>query len=269
MNSKEKLQSGTSTLNGEVGKETNVTENWTSDDSSSPTPTDTKSQTVITFQPGDPENPYNWPTKKKMVVVLVVLNTIFNASISSALPSGGIAFIANYFHITSEEQLVLPVSVYLVGYCFGPLAWGPLSETFGRKAVMVPAFGMFLLFSMACALAPNWPALIVFRFFVGLGAACAISVVGGVYADIFDDPVSRGRAMAAFMAVRLHFTMVINLWQPLTAYREILLDPSSDPSSAVSCRPSAGDGASGSRSSTQEYHSRHLSFCPRLMARFF
>jgi MFS family permease len=41
----------------------------------------------------------------------------------------------------------------------------------------------------------------MFRFFVGIGAACAISIVGGVYADIYDDPVSRGRAMATFMVV--------------------------------------------------------------------
>ncbi len=116
------------------------------------------------------------------------------------MPSGGIAWISDYFHITNAEQQFLPISLYLVGYCFGPLAWGPLSETYGRKAVMIPAFCIFSLFTMACALAPNYPALIFFRFMVGLGAACAISIIGGVYADIYNDPVSRGRAMAAFMA---------------------------------------------------------------------
>jgi MFS family permease len=132
---------------------------------------------------------------------------VFNASISSALPSGGVAFIADYFHIHNEEQLVLPVSVYLVGYCCGPLAWGPLSETYGRKAVMIPAFCIFTIFTMACALAPTYPALCVFRFFVGIGAACAISIVGGVYADIYNDPVARGRAMSTFMVVSLQLSL--------------------------------------------------------------
>ena len=68
---------------------------------------------------------------------------------------------------------------------------------------MIPAFCIFTVFTMACALAPNYPALVFFRFMVGLGAACAVSIVGGLYADIYNDPVSRGRAMAAFMAVSL------------------------------------------------------------------
>ena len=59
---------------------------------------------------------------------------------------------------------------------------------------------MFSAFTLACALSPSFAALCVFRLFVGLGAACAITVVGGVFADIFGSPVSRGRAMAAFMA---------------------------------------------------------------------
>jgi MFS family permease len=54
---------------------------------------------------------------------------------------------------------------------------------------------------MACALTPSYAALCAFRFFVGIGAACAISIVGGVYADTYDDPVSRGRSMATFMVV--------------------------------------------------------------------
>lgn len=54
---------------------------------------------------------------------------------------------------------------------------------------------------MACALAPSWPAFIVFRFFTGVFASAPIAIVAGIFADIYDDPVSRGRAMAVFMAV--------------------------------------------------------------------
>ena len=77
------------------------------------------------------------PQKRKLTILLVVLNTVFNASISSALPSGAIGPISRAFDVYNEEQLFVPISAYLVGYCFGPLFWGPLSETFGRKTVMV------------------------------------------------------------------------------------------------------------------------------------
>ena len=54
---------------------------------------------------------------------------------------------------------------------------------------------------MACALAPNWPAFLVFRLICGINASCAITVVGGLYADVFGDPVMRGRAMAMVIFV--------------------------------------------------------------------
>lgn len=103
----------------------------------------------------------------------------------------------------NEEQLVLPISLFLVGYILGPIFFGPLSETYGRRPVMVLSFVVFTLFTMACALAPNWPALLVFRLLCGINASSAIAAVGGLFADIFGDPVTRGRAVAVFMTVCL------------------------------------------------------------------
>lgn len=79
------------------------------------------------------------------------------------------------------------------------MIWGPLSESYGRKWVMIGSFAYFTIFAIASAAAPNFAALVVFRLMVGLGGSCAISVVGGVCADIYHDPVSRGRSMAIFM----------------------------------------------------------------------
>ena len=66
---------------------------------------------------------------------------------------------------------------------------------------MLSTFVVFMLFTMACALAPNWPAFLVFRLICGISASSPIAVIGGLYADIFNDPVIRGRAMAVFLAV--------------------------------------------------------------------
>lgn len=96
---------------------------------------------------------------------------------------------------------MLPISLYLVGYASGPLLFGPLSEQVGRRVIMVSTFSMFTIFTLACALAPNWPSLLVFRWIVGVFASSSITIVGGLYADVYDDPVTRGRAMAIFMAV--------------------------------------------------------------------
>lgn len=132
--------------------------------------------------------------------MLAGILTVINSTVGSSLPSGAISFIAEYWSITNEEQLVLPISVFLLGYVVGPLLFGPLSETYGRRPIMLYTFMVYTAFTLACALAPNWPALLVFRLICGTMASAPIAVVGGLYADIFGDPRQRGRAMAYFMA---------------------------------------------------------------------
>lgn len=83
----------------------------------------------------------------------MVLNTVLNSTISSALPSGNPAVISNALHIHSSAQLVLLTSIYLLGYVFGPLVFGPLSEIYGRKKVLLPTFFCFAAFTLGCALA--------------------------------------------------------------------------------------------------------------------
>lgn len=139
--------------------------------------------------------------RKKIYILLAGIVAVINSTLGSSLPSNAINYIAPYFHVTDEQQLVLPISLFLVGYVLGPLIFGPLSETYGRRIIMLSSFVVFTLFTMACALAPNWPAFLVFRLICGINASSAIAVVGGLYADVFGNPVIRGRAMAIFMAV--------------------------------------------------------------------
>lgn len=155
---------------------------------------------VIGFAKNDPENPVNWHWKKKFLPVFAAMMSVMNSTISSSLAAGSTDQISEYFHITSQAQLVLPTSIFLVGYVIGPLFFGPLSESYGRKLIMIAAFAVFTIFTLACAVADTFAGLVVFRLLVGIPGSCAISVVGGVIADVYNDPTSRGRAMALFMA---------------------------------------------------------------------
>jgi multidrug resistance protein len=116
------------------------------------------------------------------------------------MPSGSIGFIAETFNITDENQLVLPISVFLIGYIVGPLFLGPLSEVYGRRPLLVYTFVIYLLFTVGTALVNNFPGLLVLRFLAGTAAASPLAVVGGVYADLFEDQTVRGRTMALFGA---------------------------------------------------------------------
>ncbi|KAH5426597.1 hypothetical protein HBI47_116600 [Parastagonospora nodorum] len=189
----------------EAGDDANIEEVATHSPVTSSTPSVTSNEPppqrhVIRFEENDPENPNNWSMPKKCYALFVAIMSVMNSTMSSSLASGATPPISEHFGTTSEYLLILPTSMFLVGYVFGPMAWGPLSESYGRKGTMVYSFAILTVFSIASAVAPNFGALVVFRLLVGIGGSCAISVVGGICADVWHDPVARGRSMAIFMA---------------------------------------------------------------------
>jgi len=145
--------------------------------------------------------------------------------------------------------------------CTGPIVWAPLSEQFGRRWLVVGTFVMFCTWTLACALAPNWPAFLIFRLLVGVFASAPIALVAGIMADIYGEYRTRGRAMASFFAVSSSFfsdptTASLpsrpSLTTATTTIRPQFSARSSPPSYPASApRPSAGGGPSGSASSTR------------------
>ncbi|KAH8432683.1 MFS transporter [Aspergillus melleus] len=145
-------------------------------------------------------NPTKFSTKRKLHIVLAGIHFVFNSSLGSSLPSGAHDALAEYFDIPSDSlKMVLPTSLYMAGFAIGPVIFGPMSEYFGRRSVLLTTFTMYLIFTMACALAPNFPALLIFRFLCGLGGSAPNAVLGGLYSDIYDNPHQRGVVMGWFM----------------------------------------------------------------------
>ncbi|KAI0140440.1 MFS transporter [Xylariaceae sp. FL1272] len=141
-----------------------------------------------------------WDMARKPIIVIIGILLVLNSTLGSSLASGAVDFIRNDFYVANDE-LILLNSLYLLGYVFGPLLFSPLSETIGRKPVLQASFLGFTVFSLASALAPSWPSLFAFRFLCRISASAPLSVVGGLYADIFDDPVYRGRIVAVLIGI--------------------------------------------------------------------
>ena len=89
------------------------------------------------------------------------------------------------------------VSIYLLGYAFGPLVLAPCSELYGRLIIYHICSVLFLILNIACALAINMPMLIIFRFLTGLVGACPLTIGPGTVSDCFRQE-ERGRAMAVW-----------------------------------------------------------------------
>jgi multidrug resistance protein len=158
-----------------------------------------ESKKVLQFGHNDPTNPYCFSSAKKIFIVLTGMLIVINSAMGSSVASGISTQMSDHFGITDQAQLILPTSLYLVGYVLGPLVFSPLSETYGRKYVMISTFALYTGFTLGCALAPTWAGLIVMRLIAGIGASTPNSVIGGVYADIYGDPKLRGRVIALYM----------------------------------------------------------------------
>ncbi|KAJ5131443.1 Major facilitator superfamily domain general substrate transporter [Penicillium bovifimosum] len=169
------------------------------------------SKTIVSFGPNDPENPVNWRSRRKFLVLASGVMQVMNSTIGSSICSNAIPQIAEEFDITNETALVLPISIFLIGYILGPLLWGPSSEYFGRKPPLLIAYCIFMVFTLACAVADSYASLLVFRLFNGMVASAPIATVGGLFADVHDDPTLRGRLMAYFMACTT-FGPIIGPW---------------------------------------------------------
>ncbi|EEP77972.1 conserved hypothetical protein [Uncinocarpus reesii 1704] len=158
------------------------------------------SKMVVSFGSQDPENPVNWSARKKLFILTSGVLGVLNSTLGSSLPSGAVPYIARDFGIEGKEQLALPISMFLIGYVVGPIICGSLSEAYGRKPVIVTGFIGFMAFTLACAVCQNWASLLVLRLLVGVVASAPVAVIGGVFADIHDEPRERGRVMAYYMA---------------------------------------------------------------------
>ncbi|KAL6239490.1 hypothetical protein BDW75DRAFT_119827 [Aspergillus navahoensis] len=147
--------------------------------------------------PDDPENPKNWPMKKKWAIVVTVSCFTFISPVSSSMVAPALTTMAQDLGITDAIESQLTLSIFVLAYAFGPLFLGPLSEIYGRVIVLQLANLFYLVFNIACGVAKTKAQMIVFRFFAGLGGSAPLAVGGGVLSDCFK-PEERGKSVAIY-----------------------------------------------------------------------
>lgn len=145
----------------------------------------------------DPANPYNWPTWRKVVNCLMISLLTFVTPLASSIFAPGVPQLLVDFRSDSPELAAFVVSVYVLGFAFGPLVIAPMSEIYGRVPVYHTCNVGFTVFMVACALAPSLSSLIGFRFVSGVFGSCPLTNGGGSIADMIRQE-KRALAMSAF-----------------------------------------------------------------------
>ncbi|TFK23326.1 MFS general substrate transporter [Coprinopsis marcescibilis] len=148
--------------------------------------------------PDDPENPQNWSQGYKWWLTVATMIMCINVTFASSAPTSAVLLLKQQFH-TSREVADLITSVFLLGYCIGPLFWGPGSELMGRRPVFLIAMFSYTVLILGQSLAPNVETLLVTRFLSGFFACAPVNNSGGVIADIWGAE-TRGLAVSLIAA---------------------------------------------------------------------
>lgn len=116
--------------------------------------------------------------------------------------------IASSFGVQSENDRQLVVILYMAGFALGQIFFGPLSDHFGRKPMLMAGLAVFIVGTVAALWASSFETLLAARLVQGVGAASpriiAIAVVRDLYA---------GRQMARVMS----FAMMVFITVPVLA----------------------------------------------------
>ena len=128
------------------------------------------------------ENKQKYFGKKIFLIYLALVGTFAPISTDIYLPSLG--KMVTYFN-QPVSTVNLTLSMFFVFYSIGILLWGPLSDKFGRKKILLTGLVSYTLASLVCIFSENIWQLIGGRIFQALGGAASVAVVSAIIKDVY------------------------------------------------------------------------------------
>jgi DHA1 family bicyclomycin/chloramphenicol resistance-like MFS transporter len=132
-----------------------------------------------------------------------------------ALPSFGIYMSLPALAATGAALGVAPaqaglmMSFFMLGFAVAPLFYGPASDRYGRKPVVVFACTLFIVAGIGCALARSLPTLMMWRVVQGAGAGASMTIALAIVRDLFEGQAARTKL--SYVAIA---TMIVPMIAP-------------------------------------------------------
>ncbi|MEG4318029.1 MULTISPECIES: multidrug effflux MFS transporter [unclassified Microcoleus] len=140
------------------------------------------------------------PNSVGFTIILGVLAALLPLSIDMGLP----AFPAIGTSLNASPAAVgLTLSLFMVGYATSQLAFGSLSDRYGRKPVLLAGCGLFAFASAACAIAPSINALVAWRYLQGAGAGAGATLMLAMVRDLFEGATARVQLSYISLAINI------------------------------------------------------------------
>lgn len=116
----------------------------------------------------------------RMALILGLLSAVGPFAIDMYLPA--LPEVATDLHTT--EAAAAPLTSYFIVFGFAQMIYGPMADAIGRKKPLVLGVAIFLIGTVAAAMAPSIRWLIFARAIQGLGAATLMAVPRTVIRDM-------------------------------------------------------------------------------------
>lgn len=81
----------------------------------------------------------------------------------------------------------LALSLSMVAIALATLGYGPISDRYGRRPVVIAGLGLFLVGTAVCAAAPDVPSLIVGRILQAAGGSSGMVLARAMVRDVYPD----------------------------------------------------------------------------------
>lgn len=158
--------------------------------------------------PAGPETPPAMRISFREFIVLTALLTSLTAmSIDIMLPS--LPAIGATFGVASRNDQQLVVTFYFLGLAAGQLFYGPLSDRYGRKPLLVAGLSIYLVAAFAAVTVGDFQHLLWARLLQGFGGAASRVLAVAIVRDLF-----AGRNMARVMSIVMMVFIVVPVFAP-------------------------------------------------------
>lgn len=111
---------------------------------------------------------------------------------------------------TNQAMVNMTLGGYMATFAIGLLFWGPLSEKFGRKPILLTGLGIYVVSSILCAVANTIEFLILFRITQAFGGGAVTVVATAVIKDLYD-----GREREKIMATVMSLVVIAPMVAPI------------------------------------------------------
>ncbi len=121
--------------------------------------------------------------EKGLIALITFLSAFVPLSTDLYLPA--LPGMARYFNV-SADLANLTLILFFVFFSAGMLLWGPLSDKYGRRPVLLIGLSIYFVASLACASSWDIYQLIAFRILQAIGGSGAFAVATAMIKDVYD-----------------------------------------------------------------------------------